>query len=536
MAFRKLLFPIFLLLACAFSAGAQYNPWWKWARADTGVALPYSGGGSVLAVKGGKALWGYLTANQTVVNGTVMGTWTLYEYDSNGVRKGAAAFGGKVELIDAQADAAGNWYVLGRFYDSLILPTGNILRPNPSINSDPDHFMLRLNANSMFMSWYKPIAVNNQVSSRSFTIDNSRILLAADSADATTVRSVDFNTGASTVLFRQGGKSATTSIQTDAAGNIYMAGSCATGSIDFNGTPQPSPRNVSHAYIVKYSATGAHRWHQWMNDPLCAQRKLTLYKDRFLFYTGTIQDSLMLGPLAIHHPLRSLDFLTARLDTAGNVLWARQVDTSGNGEASLGSAAFHAVVTPDTALVFFAQGHTYLDWGEGVQTNLYGLYSSVVVSRGADGSTRWARPVLADNTTDAHIATEGDAVWVCGNAFSNTAFVRMDTLNLRVAARAWTPYMGRLRLTQPPFVKNGVGNVAGDALLAYPNPARAAVRVEGLSGHCEVTLRDMAGRAILQQTTDKRDITLDVAGLPRGLYFLHLNGGGSVQARKILLQ
>ena len=61
-----------------------------------------------------------MTANQTVVNSSVMGTWTLFEYDSNGVRKGAAAFGGKVDLIDAQADAAGNWYILGRYYDSLI--------------------------------------------------------------------------------------------------------------------------------------------------------------------------------------------------------------------------------------------------------------------------------------------------------------------------------------------------------------------------------------------------------------------------------
>ena len=57
MNFRKLL-PLLVLLCCAFGAGAQYNPWWKWARADTNAALTFSGGGSVLAAKGGKALWG----------------------------------------------------------------------------------------------------------------------------------------------------------------------------------------------------------------------------------------------------------------------------------------------------------------------------------------------------------------------------------------------------------------------------------------------------------------------------------------------
>ncbi len=538
MTFRKYLGPLLLLLACVSGASAQYNPWWKWARADTNAALGFSGGGSILAAKGGKALWGYMTANQTVVNASVMGTWTIFEYDSNGVRKGAAAFGGKVDLIDAQADAAGNWYVLGRYYDSIVLPSTTLIRINPATNPDPDHFLLRLNAGSMFMSWFRPIGSSNNMKSRAFTVDNNRIILAADSTDATYVRSVDLTTGNVTPLFRQGGTSTTTSVQADAGGNIYLAGSCSTSDMDFNGTAQPSPRNVPHAYIVKYNASGAHRWHHWINDPQCAQRKLTLFKDRFLYYTGTVQDSLMLGPVSVHRPHRALDYLSARLDTAGNVMWVRQVDTSGNGEASLGEAAYHAVVTPDTALVIFAQGHTYSDWGDGVMTNLFGSYSSVVVSRGADGTTRWARAALADNTTNDHIAVDGDGVYVCGSAFSNTAFVRMDTLNLRVAARAWTPFLSRLRLTQPPVViiKAAINGVSADALQAYPNPARAAVRIAGLSGHSELTLRGMSGRVVLQQATDRPETTLDVAELPRGLYFLHLNGSAGGQVRKITLQ
>ena len=395
---------------------------------------------------------------------------------------------------------------------------------------------MRINTGSMFMSWFRPIGGSSSMKSRAFTVDKNRIILAVDSTDATLVRSVDLATGNITPLFSQGGASTTTSIQTDAAGNMYLAGSCSITDMNFNGVFQLSPRSMSHAYIVKYNASGAYRWHHWINDPQCAQRKLTLFKDRFLFYTGSIQDSLMLGPVAVHRPQRALDYLSARLDTAGNVLWVRQVDTSGNGEASLGEAAFHAVVTPDTALVIFAQGHTYADWGDGIMTNLFGSYSSVAVSRDADGSTRWARPVMGDNTTDDHIVAEGDGVWVCGSAFSNTAFVRMDTLNLRVAARAWTPYFGRLRLTQPPFIKNAVGSIAGSTLQAYPNPARHAVRVAGLSGRSDLILRDMSGQTVLQQTTDKQETTLDVSALPRGMYFLHLNGNGGAAARKIVLQ
>ncbi len=538
MTLKKYFLCLLMLLAGSSSVSAQYDPWWQWARADTNAALSYAGGGSVLATRGGKALWGYPTANQTVVNGTVMGTWTLFEYDSTGARKGAAAFGGKVELIDVQADTAGNWYVLGRFYDSLVLPTTTLVRPNPALNTDADHFMFRLNAGSLYMPWFRLISAVNSVSSRAFTVDNSKIILAADSSDATYVRSLALATGNVTPMFRQGGKSTTTSIQADAAGNIYMAGSCANkGSIDFNGKLQPVIPGRSFAYIVKYGPAGGYRWHHWLNDPACAQRKLSLYKNQFLFYTGTIHDSLTLGLVPVHQPLRSLDYISARLDTGGFVMWVKQVDTVGGGEAYLGTGAFHATVTPDTALVIFAQANSFLDWGDGVSTNLFGTYSSVVVSRGSGGETRWARSILAENTTDAHIAGEGDGVWVCGNAFSTSAFVTMDTLKLRVAARKWVPYLGKLRLTRPLFV-NAVGGIAkGADATALPNPARNTVRVAGLSGRCTLVINDLNGRVVLETSTDKAEAVLDVAGLARGVYYLQMRGAnGETQVRKLLLQ
>jgi hypothetical protein len=536
MTVKRYLLSIIALLSFLTDANAQYNPWWHWAKADTLSSLTYSGAGSVLGVKNGRALWGRITANNSVVNGVVMGTWTLTEYDSLGKATNAIAFGGKVEMIDVQADAAGNWYVLGRFHDSLILPSSIRLRPNPNSNPDPDHFMLRIDRSSFTMSWYKPIGVLKSASSRAFTIDNSRIVIAVDSADVTHVRSMSLATGDYLPIFKQTGASNTTSIQVDAAGNIYMAGSCANkGNMDFNGVTQVAAPGSSNAYIVRYSANGVHTWHHWLNDPGCANRKLSLFKNKFLYYTGTLTDSLTLGSVSLHQPFRLMDFVYARLDTNGTVVWAHQIDTAANGEAHAGPGAFHAAVTPDTALVVFSQANAYIDWGNNIKSQLFGTYAAVPVAFGPDGVARWERPILGDNTTDDHIVAEGDAIWVTGNAYTTTAVTRFDTLNLKMPARRWVPYMGRLRLTPPPPVS--VKNQQANSLYAYPNPAQNALHIVGLQGKSTLHLRDITGRLVLEHITTDNEAVLDVANLPRGSYFLQLlSSGATPQVKKISLQ
>lgn len=541
MAVKRLLFSIATLCATFFGAHAQYyDPYWQWAKADTPSALTYSGGYSVLSVKNNRILWGRMTANQSVVDGQVLGTWTFTEYDTTGKTTASVAFGGKAEMIDAQADAAGNWYILGRFYDSLVLPTTILMRPNPATNPDADHFVIKLRAGSFFMDWYTRIGTLKATSSRAFTVDNSSIIIAVDSIDATYVRRMSLTDGSMTPMFKQGGRSTTTSIQTDASGNIYMAGSCAAKiALDFNGVVEPINPGTTKGYIVRYLATNAHSWHHILNDPTCAPRKLTLFKNH-LYYTGTLHDSLSIGPLSVHPPLKTMDFVSARLDPAtGNPLWLHQIDTAGQGEASLGTAAYHAAVTPDTALVVYSQANAYMDWGNNVTTNLFGTYSSVVVSTGADGTTRWARSVFAENVTDDRMASEGNGVYVCGSAFTTTAVTRFDTLNLKMPARKWVPYMAKLNLIRPPFVGPGaVGQISGTSFSAYPNPTRNAIRIAGLSGRSELVLRDLSGRAVLTQTAEKSETVLNVSDLPRGTYFLYLKVGadGVPQVQKVVLQ
>ena len=537
---KYLLLFVSLFLINLTDAQAQYDPYWQWAKADTVNTHSVSTAASVLAVKNGKSLWGRMTAVKRFGNGEPQGNYRLEEFDSNGRGMNIMLMQGKVQLFDAQADAAGNWYILGKYYDTLLFSSGpQYVRNNPSTNIDADHFMVRFNANSMTIGWYKPVGPFTTVSSRSFTMDNNNIYIACDSLDNTVVRSMSLATGNATSLFRQHGASNTSSIQVDVQGNVYLAGTCALDGIDFNGAIEPATVPDPYTYIVKYRSNGSHIWHHWMRDRNCFPRKLTLFQNKFLYYSGTMQDTAAIGGVPMQHLSAGPDFIAARLDTNGSVFWARQVDQR-SGYAMMGEA-YHAVVTPDTALVLFSQATGYCYWKDSIEVDLTGVTAATLVSIGANNKTRWARPVYADYTINQHVVTEGTAVWVTGNIYSNAASAMFDTLRLKVPARKYTPYLAKTKMIRPIPVNPpaGVGGTMAEEVTVYPIPVHTTLRIDGLQGKCFMTLSDISGRAVRNISTDAgtTQTMIDVADLPRGIYVLDIRGNGDTRmVRKIVLQ
>lgn len=534
---------LFLFIAvCLFApdSRAQYNPYWQWAKADSNNTSPVSSTGSVLAVKNGKALWGHMTAvKRFTPDGEAQGNWDVTEYDSNGKQLNKTLIQGKVQLLDAQVDAAGNWYVLGRYYDTLLFSGGiRYVRNNPATNIDADHFMVKFMTGSMAIAWVTHIGPFRTVSARSFTVDANRILVAADSLDNTVIRSMAFSNGAATTLIRQTGGSTSTSIQTDAQGNIYLAGTCAQLGIDFNGVSEPATAPESYSYLVKYRSNGSHGWHLWMRDLQCNRAKITLYQNRFLYLTRTLFDSITIA--GVHFPdMPGGDFMALRLDTAGRGIWGRQKDIRGGGDATLGDP-YHAVVTPDTALVLFTQATGYMYWKDSVETDLQGVNDACLVSIGPDNHTRWARPVYTDFSTNQRVVSEGTAVWITGNIYSNSAYAMLDTLKLPVSARKFNAFLAKTKMIRPIEVPpSAVQNIAEEDLRLYPIPVHTALRIEGLEGNCRIRLFDMSGRMVHQAETSKGTTAtlLDVAEYVRGTYILEVaNDQGLKINRKVILQ
>lgn len=69
----------------------------------------------------------------------------------------------------------------------------------------------------------------------------------------------------------------------------------------------------------------------------------------------------------------------------------------------------------------------------------------------------------------------------------------------------------------------------------YPNPASDRLCVE-LNGEARVTFTDIAGRILRNEVLQKGTRTLDIQNLPRGLYFIAVQGENQNQIQKIILQ
>lgn len=535
---KKYLLLLFVLVGALINdAHAQYNPYWQWAKADTPNAKAVQNTASVLAVKNGKALWGRMTRVRRNVAGEVQGDYSISEYDSTGRQLTSTVIIGNVQLLDAQADNLGNWYILGKFYDTAVFTNGtNLFRPNPTTNPDPNHFMVRYNSTNMSIGWVKTIGPLNTVSARSFTLDINNIYLAADSLNSTVIRRMTLTNGIASTMLTQNGASTSTSIQMDAQGNIYLAGSCATGVISFNGPTETGTPPEFYDYIVKYKSNGAHVWHQWMRDDYCLPRKLTLFNDRFLYYTGNYRDSFFVGGVKVGTPTGPFDYVVARLDTSGTGFWARHADFSSFGSQVSFTEPYHAVVMPDTAVVIFPQVSGYVNWGNSIESHLLGYATGSLISIGADNNARWTRPILAQYSGNQHIATEGTAIWVTGDAYTETGTVQFDTLNLKMPVRKYVPFLARTKMIRPIPVVAGVNGIAGSNISVYPVPVRTTIIVDGLRGSTDITLSDISGRIVRQINAATTKTTIDVADLPRGAYVIDLRTSEGREVRRVVLQ
>ncbi|MDZ7607706.1 MAG: T9SS type A sorting domain-containing protein [Cyclobacteriaceae bacterium] len=68
----------------------------------------------------------------------------------------------------------------------------------------------------------------------------------------------------------------------------------------------------------------------------------------------------------------------------------------------------------------------------------------------------------------------------------------------------------------------------------YPNPVTSWIYIDNRAGYHGATLLDMNGRALAKYELSVSEHTLNLEGIPRGLYVMVLSGNGSSQRLKIL--
>jgi hypothetical protein len=82
-------------------------------------------------------------------------------------------------------------------------------------------------------------------------------------------------------------------------------------------------------------------------------------------------------------------------------------------------------------------------------------------------------------------------------------------------------------------ISGGIGDVEGGVFHLYPNPASTTVTVE-TERPATITLMDVSGRESGKWRAGSGETTIDISRLPKGVYFVRLDGSGAV--RKLIVK
>lgn len=531
----KRLFTILSGILFSTLAAAQTPASWTWAQinANTPITINPAMVPQSVAAHGNKALWCNIINKKALVNAQ-MGDYAFTEYDTSGMALASTTSVGKLSVLSSQADAAGNWYVLVQYQDSLQVSGGPLLLQPPG---GSDYCLFRLNAGTLSFAWARALGSDFFTSVNCFTIAGNKIYLPLDSSGVTTLITLDVATGNSTKLWSQTGQSWITSIQVDGQGNVYLVGTCAFAGMDFNGHQVTLPALFQYPqYVVRYRANGTHHWSRFMQDATCFVREFSLADDNTIYYTGPLHDTLTLGSIQLNQPPMFGSFMAARMDSLGNFTWARQLADTASGDAQF-TQARQAMVGPNGSLVIYLSTSRFVNWGNGFSSITTPIWaqSGTVVSYDKNGTTLWAKDVKADYVTPQQLAVSGNNIWVTGNATDST-HLSFDALQVSVPTGVFSyyPFLARLRANA---VTAGTEDVAKQAqFVIQPNPATSAFSIRGTQqGTVHVRIFDNLGKMHLDTRVPTKQ-PVDVSVLAKGLYFVELHSGELREVQKLLIQ
>jgi hypothetical protein len=105
-------------------------------------------------------------------------------------------------------------------------------------------------------------------------------------------------------------------------------------------------------------------------------------------------------------------------------------------------------------------------------------------------------------------------------AISNiTLYVPAESVETYQSAAVWRDFKTITAYTPSTINTPSTAN----AICVYPNPATESFRIAGLTATTPVTITDINGRTVLQQTV-AGDESISVGHLPQGIYLVRVNG------------
>jgi hypothetical protein len=432
-------------------------------------------------------------------------------------------------------DSAGNIYVAVPTTGSTFSVGGNNYTTNPGTSQSTDQAVIKYSADGS-MQWIKFVSGSGSDGVTYMKTDQNGDLVMAlfsNSSDLAVAGQV-ISGSPSKVLVKLSGANGnylsemSTSLFNmfifDSEGNMYFTARF-TQQITIGSTiltPNDVAPSIGAGDIVVYkmAADGTVAWvRQFGGNREDNPKTLTFDQEGNIVVAGEFQSqTLNFSGILLEKTNGVSDFL-AKLDTDGNVIYAKHINTSTGGTLQISD------------LHVASDGNMYITGYNGGTMNLNGYVFTVVQNS----------PGHSFNQFVAKLNADGDGIWmksVGGMSYGTRRSFAVDAANyiyLSGFFTAPTTTFDSILLTNPgtntqnaylakldPAMLSTPDNLA-EKFLVYPSPAESTLYIRGVNSYDNLpfTIFDVTGRSVLSGIISSSAI--DVAALRKGVYYLMLN-------------
>ncbi|MCE9529419.1 MAG: SBBP repeat-containing protein, partial [Planctomycetales bacterium] len=266
------------------------------------------------------------------------------------------------------------------------------------------------------------------------------------------------------------------SVAIDAAGNTYVAGTFTTDSIDLDPGPGAfilTNRGADDGFLAKYTADGDFLWAKGLGSTLSDSiAGVAVDSAGNVFVAGSNGASAYFGPGSGETILSSngqRDLFVAKLSSAGSILWAQRVGSSGDD----GASALALDGSGNVYLTGSVNGLVDFDPGPGVIQPPSGTINadSFVWKLNTSGAALWAvRTTGAGIDVGNSIVVAGSSVYVTGQFQSTVDFDPSAATVNRISAGLNDAFLWQLSTAngsyQNSYATGAAGNDFGTGITA----------------------------------------------------------------------
>lgn len=322
-------------------------------------------------------------------------------------------------------------------------------------------------------------------------------------------------------------------IATDADGNCYVTGQF-YGTAMFGNYQLSASLKEDNIFIVKYDTIGNCNWAKQSEDTGYYDNALGISVDAEgnSYIEGQFSNKMNFGVIQLVSTGNRNAF-TARFDSRGNCIWAKQVNGfSSNGTGISIDANNNCYITGE----FFATatlGTTQLNAGD--SSNFF------IAKYDSNGNNIWAeQSSIIDSNTVARglgIIADGD-----GNCYLTGAFNGPTELgNFILIGGGFVAKIGNTA-SEIYTKKDGLPHNF-DLSQNYPNPFNPTTTISyqlPLRSYVTLKVYDILGSEVAtlvnkNETTGNYSVNFNASNLSSGIYFYQLKVGDNVQTRKMIL-